>query len=253
MIGSLALMSLVMAAAWLLQRVTKNCGWVDVCWSYGVGLAAALAALSVHSPRHLLVLATIAIWALRLGSSIATRTRGGHEDQRYAKFRREWGSHFEIRMFGFLQIQALAAWPLLFAIHAAAAGVGPLGWHDAFAIAVALFAIGGEALADLQLRQFRATHRNDSVCDAGLWHVSRHPNYFFEFLGWCALPCFAFAAGTAMLVACLAPVSIYVLLVYVSGIPPLEAHMLASRGDKFRAYQARTSAFFPWPPSEPTS
>jgi steroid 5-alpha reductase family enzyme len=37
-------------------------------------------------------------------------------------------------------------------------------------------------------------------------------------------------------------------LVHASGIPPLEAHMLRSRGDAFRAYQARTSAFFPWPP-----
>jgi steroid 5-alpha reductase family enzyme len=36
--------------------------------------------------------------------------------------------------------------------------------------------------------------------------------------------------------------------VYVSGIPPLEQHMLRSRGATFKAYQARTSAFFPMPP-----
>ncbi len=41
----------------------------------------------------------------------------------------------------------------------------------------------------------------------------------------------------------------YWLLVHVSGIPPLEAHMLRARGDAFRAYQARTSAFFPAPPA----
>jgi steroid 5-alpha reductase family enzyme len=38
------------------------------------------------------------------------------------------------------------------------------------------------------------------------------------------------------------------LLRYVSGVPPLEATMLASRGDRFRAYQARVSAFVPLPP-----
>ena len=40
----------------------------------------------------------------------------------------------------------------------------------------------------------------------------------------------------------------YWLLVHVSGIPPLEAHMLERRRDEFRAYQARTNAFFPAPP-----
>ena len=34
------------------------------------------------------------------------------------------------------------------------------------------------------------------------------------------------------------------LLVHVSGIPPLEANMLRSRGDAFRAYQARVGAFW---------
>ena len=33
-----------------------------------------------------------------------------------------------------------------------------------------------------------------------------------------------------------------------TGVPALERSMLASRGDRFRDYQARTSAFFPLPP-----
>jgi steroid 5-alpha reductase family enzyme len=44
------------------------------------------------------------------------------------------------------------------------------------------------------------------------------------------------------------PALMYWLLVYASGIPPLEAHMLRSRGDAFRAYQARVNAFWPGPP-----
>ena len=40
----------------------------------------------------------------------------------------------------------------------------------------------------------------------------------------------------------------YWLLVHVSGIPMLEQQMLLSRGDAFRSYQARVSAFFPLPP-----
>jgi len=45
----------------------------------------------------------------------------------------------------------------------------------------------------------------------------------------------------------LAPVFMYWILVYVTGIPPLEEQMLCSRGDLYRAYQLRTSKFFPLP------
>jgi steroid 5-alpha reductase family enzyme len=50
----------------------------------------------------------------------------------------------------------------------------------------------------------------------------------------------------------MAPAFMFYLLVFASGIPPLEKHMLATRGDRFRAYQARTSAFFPLPPRSPS-
>ena len=51
--------------------------------------------------------------------------------------------------------------------------------------------------------------------------------------------------------ALIAPALIYWLLVHASGIPPLEAHMLRSRGVAFRAYMARVSPFFPLPPRTP--
>jgi steroid 5-alpha reductase family enzyme len=42
----------------------------------------------------------------------------------------------------------------------------------------------------------------------------------------------------------------YGLLRHVSGVPPLETAMLASRGDLFRDYQRRVSVFFPTPPKD---
>lgn len=46
-------------------------------------------------------------------------------------------------------------------------------------------------------------------------------------------------------------------LTRLTGVPPLEAAMVKSRGDAYRAYQRRVSAFFPLPPksaaSEPSS
>jgi steroid 5-alpha reductase family enzyme len=49
-----------------------------------------------------------------------------------------------------------------------------------------------------------------------------------------------------------APALMFVLLRYVSGVPPLEKSMLARRGAAFADYQARVSAFFPWPAKRTT-
>jgi steroid 5-alpha reductase family enzyme len=40
----------------------------------------------------------------------------------------------------------------------------------------------------------------------------------------------------------------FVLLRFISGVPPLEEHMRETRGAAWDAYAARTSAFFPLPP-----
>jgi steroid 5-alpha reductase family enzyme len=44
------------------------------------------------------------------------------------------------------------------------------------------------------------------------------------------------------------PVLMLHFLVNVTGVKPTEEQALRSRGDAYRAYQATTSAFVPWPP-----
>ena len=112
---------------------------------------------------------------------------------------------------------------------------------------ILLAGIAGEALADAQLKAFRTDPANKGrVCDVGLWRWSRHPNYFFEWFGWLAYPVIGISPRRPAFLsvgfaALLAPVFMYWILVYVTGIPPLEAQMLRSRGDRYRDYQSRTS------------
>lgn len=240
----------IMVAAWWTQRRLRNAGWVDAFWTFGLGTAGVASAILIgEGPRGLIVAAMIGLWALRLGSHIATRSHGAAEDSRYAHFRVEWGAAFEPRMFAFLQVQAAAALLLLIPLLCAAAGPGPLGWLDGIALTVALVALVGESVADRQLRAFRADPDNrNRICDQGLWGWSRHPNYFFEWLHWCAYPLLALAAGWwPAALALIGPAFMYWLLVHVSGIPPLEAQMLRSRGEAYRLYQRRVSGFFPRP------
>lgn len=250
-------LSAVMAASWAVQRRTRNAGFADVFWSFGLGLFGASMALvpatGAEGGRQGLVAVLALIWGARLGSHILQRTLKGREDPRYARFREEWGGDFQRRLFAFLQMQAGAALVLMLPIFLAAHRPGPAGdIQDILGAVLLVVAIAGEAMADRQLAAFgRDPANRGKVCDQGLWAWSRHPNYFFQWLGWCAYAAIAldfsgdYLAGWLALIG---PGLMYWLLVHVSGIPPLEAHMIRSRGPAFRAYQKRTSAFFPSPP-----
>jgi len=158
-------------------------------------------------------------------------------------------------MFIFLQNQGFGSIPLVFAIFVAARFPDPaLRLQDYLGALILLVGIAGEALADAQLKNFRKDPAHKGrVCDAGLWRWSRHPNYFFEWLGWLAYPAIAISPGHPLdypwgWAALLAPVFMYWILVHVTGIPPLEQQMLRSRRERYRDYQSRTSMFFPLPP-----
>jgi steroid 5-alpha reductase family enzyme len=256
LVGIAVAMSVLMAMAWAVQQRTGNSGWVDTIWTFSVGFVGAAFALwpvwtDDLSARQWLVAAMSALWALRLGLHIAARTTGIEDDPRYADYAREWGSDAPKKMFIFLQQQGAGSIPLVFAIFVAAhAPVPELRLQDYLGVVILLIAIAGEATADAQLKRFRHDPANKGkVCDTGLWAWSRHPNYFFEWFGWLAYPMIAITTGYVWgFAAILAPVFMFWILNYVTGVPPLEKQMERSRGAAWRAYEARTSRFFPIPP-----
>jgi steroid 5-alpha reductase family enzyme len=251
-------LSAIMAVAWQVQRNTGHTGWVDVCWTFGTGIVAALGSLAPlpadHSPgaRRIMVAVLITLWSLRLGGHILVRTREAGDDPRYRELIRQWGARADLRMF--LQLQSQAAVGLILALSAALAAHNTrpgLGLADFLGLALLVGALAGEAVSDWQLRRFKSDPANRGrICEAGLWSLSRHPNYFFEWLCWLAYPLIAIdLSGHNPLgwFTLAAPACMYWVLVHVSGIPPLEEHMLRSRGAQFRAVQARTRPFFPFP------
>jgi steroid 5-alpha reductase family enzyme len=253
-----AALSAAMAAAWQVQRATGHTGWIDVWWTFGTGVVAALGSLAPlpmdgsSGERRIMVAVMVAAWSLRLGWHILARTRQVGDDPRYRDLIRQWGAKADLRMF--LQLQAQAAVGLILAMsvalaaHNARAG---LDFQDFLGLVLLIGALAGEAISDWQLRRFRSDPSNRGrICEAGLWSLSRHPNYFFEWLCWFAYPLIAIDLSGSCAVGwltLLAPACMYWVLVYVSGIPPLEEHMLRSRGEQFRALQARTRPFFPFP------
>ena len=254
-----AFLSAAMFVAWRIAVRTGKSGFVDATWSAAVGIACILVALwpfgaADYAPRQIMIAVFAAIWSARLGFYIFQRSLAHGDDPRYAALKEQWGARANAELFKFLQIQAVAGWPLagaaLLAAHAPFPG---FRLQDGLAALVFLAAFVGETVADRQMAAFRADPENrGGLCEVGLWSWSRHPNYFFEWLGWCA---YAIAAidftGSYPLgwVSLLAPALMYALLVHGSGAPPLEAHMERTRPKAFADYKRRVSLFFPWPPA----
>jgi len=249
-IGLAVFLAAAMALAWRVVLATGKSGWTDAFWSFSTGIAgvaAALVPLDGGAVTHRMILAAIlvAVWSLRLGTHIAGRTLRGGDDPRYAELRRGWGENYRSQLLLFLEIQAAVSLVLAVAVMAAAHAPGPLGPGDLLGVAIAVAAIVGETTSDQQLSRFASSSANKGrVCDVGLWSLSRHPNYFFEWLYWVAFMPIGLGYGWGWL-SLVAPLLMYVLLRHVSGVPPLEAHMLRSRGAAYSAYQTRVPAFWP--------
>lgn len=249
-------LSAAMAGAWVVADRSGRSGHADAIWTFATGAAcvAAVAIGAEHGARAGVAAVYLLIWTFRLGVYLWKRAAHG-EDPRYAALKAGWGDRAGVRLFQFLQVQAVASWPLVLSAYVAAAAPRPsLDGYDLAALAVFAVALGGEALADRQMAEFKADPANKGgICERGLWGWSRHPNYFFEWVGWLGFPLLAFGYGWGWL-AWTAPAWMYVLLVYISGLPPLEEAMRRSRGAAFDAYCARVNAFWPWPPrSAPTA
>jgi len=252
--GLLGIGTLVALATYALALKIKLMAVVDLIWTAGMGLAC-LAYLLLEPGagwRPWIVLAVVAVWSGRLTLHLLRdRVLKGKEDRRYAGLAEHWGEAAE-RNFVFVFL-AQVPFVMLFVLPVSVAlrNGGPLAWTDGLGLFIALAALGGEALADRQLARFRSDPGNEgAVCSDGLWQYSRHPNYFFEWLHWWAYVAFAWGASGWWLTL-LGPVSMYVFLRFITGVPHAERSSLKSRGEAYRRYQQTTNAFFPWKPHAP--
>lgn len=236
---------------WLLSVRLKDASIVDVYWGPGfVVIAVAAFAFGAATGGALVLLAALALWALRLGGHIGLRKLGEpHEDPRYAAMRRKAGDAFAREsltwVFG---LQAILQWtvalPVISALSQGAA-MSPAPFYAGLAIFAAGLAI--EAVGDWQLARFKhARPAPEVVLDTGLWAWSRHPNYFGEAALWWGLFLMSAALGAPWWMA-FAPAVMTFLLLQVSGVPMLE-YGLKKRKPAYADYARRTSAFIPWPP-----
>ena len=236
---------------WIVHLLLKNAGVVDVGW--GLGFIVLCFIYVLHGAgfnlRNTLYLLMVTLWGLRIALFLIKRISiEGHEDKRYQKMRGSWGNHIHLKFLFFFEFQAILQ--MILAIPFLIVSLNPeegIGFWEILGLSTFIIALLGETVADEQLQEFRTNPANKGkTCDIGLWHYSRHPNYFFEWLIWMGF--FVYALGSSYgWLSVISPLLMYYLMMYVSGIPLAEEQALKSRGDNYRQYQATTSAFFPMP------
>ena len=245
-----ALLLLVAVVFWLVSLWRNDVSIVDSLWSLMFLLVAlAYAAMSGDGgPREALVLALVAVWALRLSAYISWRNHGQPEDYRYQEIRANNEPGFRYKSFYIVFVlQAVLAWVISLPLAGAISGQSDIGFLDYAGVALFLVGLFFEAIGDLQLSRFRKDPDNTGkVLDKGLWRYTRHPNYFGNFTLWWAFYLIALSAGAWWTVV--SPLLMTFLLLKVSGVTLLEKD-IGERRPRYQQYIRRTNAFFPGLPN----
>lgn len=245
--------SCVMFLLWLRQLRTSNATSVDAAFAALTGfMGVAFAMLGEGAPLQRWLAGLIAgFWGGRLTYHLLRDRVLGHraEDGRYKAMRDHFGARANWCFLVFYQLQAVTAGvfalPFLLIAQHKSTALLPLQW---LGLSLTVFGFCLETLADTQL----ASHRKDPAqrgrtCRVGLWRFSRHPNYFGEWLLWCGIGLLGMSAPYGGF-ALIAPVLMFLLIRFVSGVPFAEQQSLRSRGDDYRSYMKTTNTFFPWLP-----
>ena len=223
---------------------------VDVAWGLGF-VAIALTAFFVgdgDAGRSWLVLLMTAAWGLRLGLHIARRSRGKREDPRYeALLAKAPGSRTAFAVRRIYLTQGAVMWFVSLPVQVAMVQPDPLGWLAWVGVAVWVVGLFFEAVGHWQLEQFKADPGNKGkVLDTGLWHYTRHPNYFGDACVWWGLWLVAASAWPGVLFV-LSPAFMTWNLAKGTGAALLEKDIGDRRPD-YVDYVRRTSGFVPLPP-----
>ena len=191
----------------------------------------------------LLLGSMVIIWATRLSSFLFLRVKKSGEDVRFKKIKHSFSWFLMTFMLQGMWV-FMCIFPALIVISSFNseinnyAIVGSIVW---------LFGFLFEIIADNQKSNFNKFNKGEFISN-GLWSITRHPNYFGEFILWLGITIASLGyIDNYKYVLLLTPIFVYLLLTRVSGV-----NLLEDIGDKrwgnskeYQKYKEKTPLFFP--------
>jgi len=237
----------------VIAQIKNNNSLVDIGWGVGFILVAihGLLTTQVLNVSDYVLAGLVILWGLRLFLYIGIRNFKKPEDYRYQAMRKSWGDKSP-RLQAFFKVfmlQGVFMFIISSPMHFAFLSVEEINivW---VILGSALFLIGFyfEAVGDIQLRRFVKNPENKGhIMKSGLWKYTRHPNYFGETVMWWSFFVIIVSARLGF-IAIIGPLTITLLLLFVSGVPLLEKKY--AKNPEFIEYAKKTSVFFPWFPKK---
>ena len=244
---SATLLFVYMSFAFFVAKWRNRLDTVDIAWGPAFVIVAWVSEIMQPSSRSLVIALLVSIWAIRLASHILDRARSHGEDPRYTELTKKWkGRKWPNAYSRIFLVQGFFVWvialPVMMASRTGITGLKALLW-----IGVAVWLVGFvcEMTADRQLAAYVRQEKRPKVLQTGLWHYSRHPNYFGELLQWWGIGIVAAQASFGY-IGLIGPLILTLLIIFVSGIPPIEKRR--ARDPEYREYQKRTSPLVLLPP-----
>ncbi len=253
---------------------TGRVSYVDIAWPFGVALIGVCILLVGEGDvvRRAIAAGVYLFIGLRMGigavvmarqTGVIFRTEFPRYHYRRMKVEESGTPHVKLHLLIEILTQGFANMSVL-ALPGFLMAVNPESDISSWEIAgLVLWAVAYtlESIADSQKLLFMKRGGGD-VCNIGLWKFSRHPNYFAEWLVWSALIVAAVPSWLALqglestpvwwvagLGALGASATMFTTLVFITGAIPAEYYSVQKRPG-YRAYQQRTSIFFPWFPKK---
>ena len=191
----------------------------------------------------LLLGSMVIIWATRLSSFLFLRVKKSGEDVRFKKIKHSFSWFLMTFMLQGMWV-FMCIFPALIVISSFNseinnyAIVGSIVW---------LFGFLFEIIADIQKSNFNKFNKGEFISN-GLWSITRHPNYFGEFILWLGITIASLGyIDNYKYVLLLTPIFVYLLLTRVSGVNLLEdiGEKRWGNSKEYQKYKEKTPLFFP--------
>ena len=191
----------------------------------------------------LLLGSMVIIWATRLSSFLFLRVKKSGEDVRFKKIKHSFSWFLMTFMLQGMWV-FMCIFPALIVISSFNseinnyAIIGSIVW---------LFGFLFEIIADNQKSNFNKFNKGEFISN-GLWSITRHPNYFGEFILWLGITIASLGyIDNYKYVLLLTPIFVYLLLTKVSGVNLLEeiGEKRWRNSKEYQKYKEKTPLFFP--------
>ncbi|MDC0062075.1 DUF1295 domain-containing protein [Pseudomonadota bacterium] len=236
---------------YLLSVIFNNSSWYDAFWSVIPVVLTIMCWFDISAAgdiqRAFLMHACLLFWAIRLTYNWMRSWDGfSHEDWRYIMMKGKTNNKFQYFIVDFGSIHLIptlcvymALLPMIYALSYPGAELNNL---DILATFLAVLSVIIQIISDQQMYNFRKNITEPKTMKSGLWHYSRHPNYFGEILFWFSLFIFALASNLSFSWLLIGSLIMYALIA-IASVSMMDKRSLERRSD-FKEYMDSTPPIF---------